>query len=188
MLAPKGTLSYTLSYKGEPILAYSGSTAITGGFVPYVQLDLFRHLYLAFAMQFLPSVKWSSTSSGSSSNNNNLFGGSGREVDLLPQVGVTVPASRQIRLLVFAAPGYSLLSASGLVKVYADPGTAHGFLFQAGVGMVMSLGEHAFLDFRGAGQWGFQNSKVQSATTGESAEVKVHSSFVILQAGGGYWF
>jgi hypothetical protein len=184
MLAPQGTLSYSLNYKGEPILAYSGSTAVTGGVVPYLQLDLFRHLYLALAMQFLPSVKWGDTTS----SNNNLFGGSGRELDYLLQVGLTVPVARRIRLLAFAAPGYSFLFASNLVKVYADPGTAHGFLFQTGFGMIVSLGEHAFLDFRGAGQWGFQNNKVQSATTGESADVEVHSRFFLLQAGGGYWF
>jgi hypothetical protein len=184
MLAPQGTLTYSLNFRGEPLLKNSGSTATTGGIVPYLQLDLVRHLYLAFAVQFLPSVKWS----GGSSTNNNLFGGSGREVDLLPQVGVTVPASSRIRLLAFAAPGYSMLFASDLVKVYADPGTAHGFIFQTGFGMVVSLGEHAFLDFRGTYQWGFQNNKVQSATTGESADVEVHSRFFGLQGGGGYWF
>jgi hypothetical protein len=187
VLVPQGTLSYSLNVKGEPQVAYSGSTATTVGIVPYVQLDLIRHLYLAFAVQVLPSVKWSSTSSSSSSNND-LFAGSGREVDFLPQLGVTVPASRRIRMLAFAAPGYSLLSASGLVKVYANPGTAHGFLFQTGVGMVVSLGEHAFLDFRGTYQWGFQNSKVQSANSGEPADIEVHSRLFGLQAGGGYWF
>jgi len=187
MFAPQGTLSYSLNYKGEPILAYSGSTAATAGIVPYLQLDLVRYLYLAFAMQFLPSVKWGDTTARSSSNNN-LFSGTGREVDFLPQVGLTIPAARRLRMLAFAAPGYSLLFASNLVKVYADPGTAHGFLFQTGFGMIWSLGEHAFLDFRGAYQWGFQNNKVQSSTTAESADVEVHSRLFGLQAGGGYWF
>jgi hypothetical protein len=191
MLVPKGTqttLSYSLNYKGEPLLAYSGDMATTVGVVPYLQLDLFRYMYLAFAVQILPSVKWSSTSATSSGSSNNIFGGSGREVDFLPQVGLSVPTSRRIRILAFAAPGYSLLFASNLVKVYADPGTAHGFVFQTGFGMVLSLGEHAFLDFRGAYQWGFQNNQVQSATTGATADVEVHSRFLGLQAGGGYWF
>ena len=184
MFAPQGTLSYSLNYRGEPLLAYSGSTAATGGVVPYLQLDLLRYLYVGIAVQVLTSVKWSSPAATSGSNNN-IFGGSGSEVDVLPQVGLT---SRRIRLLAFAAPGYSLLFASNLVEVYADPGTAHGFIFQTGFGMVCSIGEHAFLDFRGAYQWGFQNNKVQSATTGESADVEVHSRFFGLQAGGGYWF
>lgn len=188
MLAPKGNLSYSLNYKGEPLLAYSGDTATTAGVVPYLQLDLFRYLYLAVAVQILPSVRWSSTSAASSGSSNNIFGGSGREVDFLPQVGLSIPASRRIRILAFAAPGYSLLFASDLVKVYADPGTAHGFVFQTGFGMVLSLGQHAFLDFRGSQQWGFQNNKVQSATTGAAADVEVHSRFTSLQAGGGYWF
>jgi hypothetical protein len=131
-------------------------------------------------------VKWSGASGVSS--NNNLFGGSGRELDLLPQLGATIPVARRIRFLAFAAPGYSFLFASNLVKVYANPGTAHGFLVQTGFGMIWSLGEHAFLDFRTAYQWGFQNNKVQSATNGEMADVQVHSSFGIVQAGGGYWF
>jgi hypothetical protein len=188
MLVPKGTLSYSLNYKGEPLLAYSGDTATTAGVVPYLQLDLFRYVYLAFAVQILPSLKWSGTSATSSSSGNNIFGGSGKEVDFLPQVGLSIPASRRIRILAFAAPGYSLLFASNLVKVYADPGTAHGLVFQTGFGMVLSLGEHAFLDFRGTQQWGFQNNKVQSATTGVSADVEVHSRFFGLQAGAGYWF
>jgi hypothetical protein len=187
MAAPQGTLSYSLNYKGEPLLAYSGSTAATAAVVPYLQLDLVRYLYLGFAVQILPSVKWSSPAKSSGSNNN-IFGGSGREVDFLPQVGLTVPTSRRLRLLAFAAPGYSLLFASNLVKVYADPGTAHGFLFQTGFGLLWSLGTHAFLEFRGTYQWGFQNNKVQSLTTGESADVEVHSRFFGLQAGGGYWF
>jgi hypothetical protein len=187
VLVPQGTLSYSLNFRGEPILAYSGGAATTAGIVPYVQLDLNQYLFVGFAVQYLPSVKWDLGTSSSSSNNN-LFGGTGHEVDFLPQVGASVPASRRIRLLAFAAPGYSLLFASGLVKVYADPGTAHGFIFQTGVGMVLSIAEHAFLDFRGAYQWGFQNNKVQSATTGESADVQVHSRFFGLQAGGGYWF
>jgi hypothetical protein len=148
---------------------------------------LLRYFYLAFAIQVLPSVKWSGTSASAGSNNN-IFGGSGREVDLLPQVGLSVPTSRRIRLLAFAAPGYSLIFASNLVKVYADPGTARGFVFQTGFGLIWSLGEHAFLDFRGSYQWGSQNNKVQSATTGASADVEMHSRFLGLQAGGGYWF
>ncbi len=187
VVMPQGTLSYSLNYKGEPLLAYSGSTAGTAGIVPFVQVDLHRYLYLAFAVQFLPSVKWSLAGPASSSNNN-LFGGTGREVDFLPQLGVTVSAARRLRLLVFAAPGYSLLFASNLVKVYADPGTAHGFLVQTGFGMIWALGQHGFLDFRGTYQWGFQNNQVQSATTGESADVEVHSRFFGLRAGGGYWF
>ncbi len=185
---PQGTLSYNLKIRAEPFLAYSGSSAATAGVVmPYLQFDLMRYLYVGFAMQYLPSVKWDNAVSGSTSNNN-LFGGTGHELDFLPQLGVTVPAARRIRLLAFAAPGYSLLFASGLVKVYADPGVAHGFLFQTGFGMICSVGESAFLDFRGAYQWGFQNNKVQSATTGESADVEVHSGLFGLQAGGGYWF
>ncbi len=188
VLMPQGTLSYSLiDDKGEPLLAYSGSTAGTAGVVPFVQFDLHRYLYLAFAVQFLPSVKWNFGGPASSSNNN-LFGGTGREVDFLPQLGVTVPAARRLRLLVFAAPGYSLLFASNLVNVYADPGTAHGFIFQTGFGLIWALGQHGFLDFRGAYQWGFQNNTVQSPTTGESADVEVHSRFFGLQAGSGYWF
>lgn len=188
MFAPQGTLSYDLIVKGEPqVPPYSSSTAATAGVVPYLQLDLFRHLYLGLAVQVLPSVKGNGNAASSGSNSN-IFGGSGREVDFLPQVGLTVPTSRRLRLLAFAAPGYSLLFASNLVKIYANPGTAHGFIFQTGFGLLWSLGEHAFLDLRGAYQWGFQHNNVQSPTTGESADIEVQSRFFGLQAGGGYWF
>ena len=192
MFSPQGTLSYSLNnYRGESLQAFSGSTAATVGIVPFLQLDVLRNLYVAFAVQLLPTVRWNlatSSSSSSASSNNNLFGGSGSEIDFLPQVGITMPASRRIRLLAFAAPGYSLIFASNLVKVYADPGTAHGFVFQTGVGMIWSFGEHAFLDFRGTFQWGFQNNTVQSTTTGQSADVEVHSRLFGMQVGGGYWF
>jgi hypothetical protein len=191
LLVPQGTLSYNLRYQGEVLPpAHAGSTAATVGLAAQLQVDLFRYLLLGVAVQYIPSLSWESPASQSSTKDTS-FGGSAYEVDLLPHLGATIPVAHRIRFLVFAAPGYSFLSASGLAisKTYVDPGSAaRGFLFQAGAGVLWSFGEHAFLDFRGALQWGFQNSSVQSATTGESAELQVHSSLGTLQAGGGYWF
>jgi hypothetical protein len=191
IFVPQGTMSYNIKYRGEVLPpAYSGSTSATVGFAAQLQVDLFRYLLVGFAVQYLPSLSWNNPSPQSSTGSN-PYGGSAHEIDLLPQLGATIPVARRTRFLAFAAPGYSFLSASGLAitKIYVAPeGAMHGFLFQTGVGMIWSFGEHAFLDFRGAYQWGFQNNKVQSTTTGETADVEVHSRFFGLQAGGGYWF
>ena len=190
VFVPQGTLSYTLKYRGEALVAYSGNTAATGGIAAQLQIGLFRYLYAGFTLQYLPSLSWKNPITQPSTGTN-PYGGSAYEIDLLPQLGANIPVARRICFQVFAAPGYSFLSGSGLTisKALVDPGsTARGFLFQTGIGMNWSLGEHAFFDFRGTYQWGFQNNKVQSATTGQSADLEVHSQFLALQAGGGYWF
>jgi hypothetical protein len=42
MIVPTGTLSYSLNYRGEALLAFSGETAFTAGVRPYVQGDFLR--------------------------------------------------------------------------------------------------------------------------------------------------
>jgi hypothetical protein len=188
MFVPQGTLSYKLKYRGEALFAYSGTTTATAGIAAQLQIDLFRYLFAGFTLQYLPSLSWKNPISHPSTDT--TYGGSAHEIDLLPQLGANIPVARRIRFQIFAAPGYSSLSVSGLTisRSLAPGSAARGFLIQTGMNMIWSFGQHAFLDFRGTYQWGFQNNKVQSATNGETADLEVHSRFLALQAGGGYWF
>jgi hypothetical protein len=190
MIVPTGTLSYSLNYRGEALLSFSGETAFTAGVRPYVQVDLLRFgqlkVQLGLAVQVLPTIKWANSSSTA---NNRGFSGSGYEVDLLPELAVGVNVLPRLRLAVFAAPGYSFLAASDLAsKVYADPGTVRGFVIQAGAEISGTFGQHFFVDGRFANQWGFQSSQVRSYTTGEAADAEVHTNLFSVQVGCGYWF
>jgi hypothetical protein len=181
----QGTLSYKLKYRGDPLLAYTGGAGSSLGFAPFVEYQATRYVFLGFSLQYLATVKWKPSATAST---NELFGGSGKEVDFLPQIGVTIPASRRLHFLAFGAVGYSLVFASDLVKVYADPGTAHGLVAQAGAGLLYAVGQKGFLELRGSYQWGFQNNQVKSATTDQNADIEVHSRYFGLHGGGGVWF
>jgi hypothetical protein len=192
ILFPTGNLSYKLSVRGESILAYPssssanpGNAATTLGVAPFVQFQAAEYLYLGLSVQYIPNVKWKPASSTST---NQLYGGSASELDLLPQLGITIPVARRVQLLFFGAVGYSLVFASDLVKVYADPGTAHGLLVQSGAGLLYALGGKGFLEMRGSYQWGFQNNQVQSSTSGQNWDIEVHSQYLGMQCGGGFWF
>ena len=190
-LVPQGYLSYELKYRGESLLAYGRGTTATAGVAAFAEVDpiphRWCHLYLAFSLQFLPSIKWEPPP-GSASTSGSAFGGAGRELDFLPQIGVAFSPSPRVRLLGYVAPGYSLLFASNLVGVLADPGTARGFVVQAGTGMVYAVGEHGFFAVRASYQWTYQNHQVQSNTTGESADVHFRFHFIAVHGAGGYWF
>ena len=142
MFVPQGTLAYNLIYRGEAQVAYSGTTAATAGIAAQLQIDLFRYLFAGFTLQYLPSISWNNPLPQPSTNTN-PFGGSAHETDLLPQLGANIPVARRIRFQVFAAPGYSFLSVSGLTisKALIDQGgSPRGFLFQTGVAMNWSFG------------------------------------------------
>lgn len=188
MVFPRGTIDYSLDYRGGPILAKAGDAAATVGVSVFYEYQPLRYMFLAAGLQILPTVKWRHGQTTSTPGGTDPFAGSGREFDLLPQIGLTLPVSRVIHLLAFTAPGYSFVQGSDLVKAYADPGTAKGFLIQAGAGMTVSIGQHGFVTFRFSQQWGFQKNRVQSPTTGESADVALHTNYTGLHAGGGYWF
>jgi hypothetical protein len=188
MVFPRGTIDYSLDYRGGPILAKAGDAAATVGVSVFYEYQPLRYMFLAAGLQILPTVKWRHGQTTATPGGTDPFAGSGREFDLLPQLGLTLPVSRVIHLLAFTAPGYSFVQGSDMVKAYADPGTAKGFLIQAGAGMTVSLGQHGFLTFRFSQQWGFQKNRVQSPTTGEWADVALHTHYTGLHAGGGYWF
>jgi hypothetical protein len=86
------------------------------------------------------------------------------------------------------APGYSLLFASGMADAFANSGVVHGFVVQTGGGVLYALGEHGFFSIRGSYQWTFQNNRVQSNTTGESADAQFRFRFVAVHGAAGYWF
>jgi len=191
MIVPTGTLSYSLNYRGEAQLAFSGQTAATGGVRPFAQVDILRfnqlRVQLGLAIQILPTIKWANPSL--STANNNAFSGSGYEVDVLPELAIGVNVLPRLRLVAFAAPGYSFLSASDLAsKTYVDPGTVRGFVVQGGAEITGSFGQHFFLDGRLANQWGFQGSEVGSPTSGETWNAEVHTNLFTVQVGCGYWF
>jgi hypothetical protein len=188
VLFPRGTIHYSLDYRGGPILANDGDAASTPGLAIFYELQPMRYLFLAASVQMMSSVKWRHAPTSSLGGSSDVFSGTGREFDFLPQVALTLPASETVRLLVFGAPGYSVVQATNMVKAYVDPGTAKGFVMQTGAGAIVSIGQHGFLEFRFSQQWGFQKNRVQSPTTGEWAEVALHTSYTGLHVGGGYWF
>ncbi len=185
-----GRLKYDLSYRGGSIFAHSGSAAATPGFSVFADFQLLRYVFAGLSVQYLTTVKWSQTnySSSSTSSSADLYGGSGYEVDFLPRLGISYPLTPRIRVLASGAPGYSLINASGMVKAYADPGTVGGFVVQGDGGMIVSFSTHGFAQARISYQWGYQKGTVTSRTTSETATAYLHSSYLGLHAGAGYWF
>jgi hypothetical protein len=185
-----GRLKYDLSYRGGSIFAHSGSAAATPGFSILADFQPLRYVFAGLSVQYLTTVKWSQTnySASSTSSSADLYGGSGYEVDFLPRLGISYPMTSRIRVLASGAPGYSLINASSMVKAYADPGTVGGFVVQADGGMIVSFSTHGFVQARISYQWGYQKGTVQSRTTSETATAYLHSSYLGLHAGAGYWF
>jgi hypothetical protein len=185
-LVPQGKLSYQLNYRGEPLQAYSRGINDSAGLAGFAEYDLIRYLYVGFAFQIMPSIKWASTSS--SSTDTNSFGGTARMFDFLPHLGVAIPTTPRFSIVAFAAPGYSFFSASDFAGTYTKLGTARGFVIQAGGGVRYAFGQHGFFEVRGNYQRNYHNEKVQSSTTGESADAQFRFNFLSLHGSGGYWF
>jgi hypothetical protein len=185
-LVPQGYLTYDLKYRGETQLLHKGGTTTTAGIAAFAELDLVRHLFLGLSLQFLPSIKWTPPSGAAAASD--VFGGSGQELDFLPQAGVHLSASPRLRLLAYVAPGYSLLFAAGMADAFAESGVVHGFVVQTGGGVLYAIGEHGFFSIRASYQWTFQNNQVQSNTTGESADARFRFHFVGAHGAAGVWF
>jgi hypothetical protein len=185
-----GRLKYDLSYRGGSLMAHSGSAATTPGISVFADYQLMRYLFAGVSVQYLTTVKWSQTSNSTSSTSSSadLYGGSGYEVDFLPRAGISYPITPRIRVLASGAPGYSLINASGMVKVFADPGTVGGFVVQGDGGMIVSFSTHGYAQARISYQWGYQKGTVTSKTTSETATAYLHSSYLGVHAGVGYWF
>jgi hypothetical protein len=184
-----GTLKYNLVYRGGSIYAHSGSAAPSVGLVLFGQAQPMRFFYLGLSAQYISTVKWSQTaSSSSSSSSSELLGGSGYELDFLPHLGFSLPLTPRVHLFLSGAPGYSMIHASGMVKAFADPGTVWGFIIQGDAGVLVSFSQNGFARGRISSQWGFQSGTVTSSTTDETATAEMHSHYVGLDVGAGYWF
>lgn len=184
MAIGEGRLSYDLRMRGESLLTHERGVKTTAGLALFVERDLLRYLYVGFAFQIVPSIKWkpAPTTEG------DPFTGSASQLDFLPQLGGIYSPTPRLRILGYAAPGFSLLDASDLADIFASSGTPYGFALQVGGGILYALGAHAFLSVRGAHQWTFLRNEVKSHTTNEHADVYFRFRFFSLQGSAGYWF
>ena len=188
ILAPQGNLKYELEYRGEALDSHAGGTSATGGVSAFVEYDVIRHLFVGAALQIMPSLKWQSPSKTSS--NSVSYGGSVHAFDLLPQVGISLSPTPRLRVLAYAAPGYSLLDSSSLhgFVLPVALGTMHGFVLQAGGGVQYAFGQHGFFAIRGFYQRASYQTQIKSSTTGQSAEAQLRATFFGVHGCGGYWF
>jgi len=184
---PLGTLSYKFSRAGEAQAFLSGDASATPGLSISAEFQPVRYIFFGLSFQYLATVKWSDTSSPVDSGSS-LYGSSGYQTDFLPTVGLTLPVGSWICLLVSAAPGYSRINASGMVKGYTDPGTVTGFVLQAGLGLLLSFSSHGYAALRATQQWGYQSSETAGPANGDVVTTELHSSYFGLHIGVGYWF
>lgn len=190
-LIPHASLVYDLKYRGEPLDYYDRGVSTTAGVALFTEVDVLPHLFLGLALQCLPSIKWVPLPlpPGVSREEMPSIGGVAREYDLLPQFGGYVNATPRLRLLAYLAPGYSLLDTSSLdTTIPIKHGTTHGFVLQAGGGMLYAVGQHGFFAIRGLYQRSSSKEQVPSPNTGQSAEPTFFFSFFALQGSGGFWF
>jgi hypothetical protein len=189
LLIPKNQdfsyLSYDLRVRDESLLTHEGGIKSTAGVSVFAEVDLIRYVHLALAVQFLPWVEWVSAATATRAD---PFVGTAQEVDFFPQLGVTFPATRRLRILGYVAPGYSLFAASDMADIFANSGTPHGFALQLGGGILYAIGQSAFFTVRASEQWAFYGNQVRSNTTGETADVSFRLRFLALHNSVGFWF
>lgn len=187
VLFPQGYLSFDHRLGGESIDNYARSTISSPGIAGFAEVDLVRYLYLGLAAQFLPWVEW--TQPEGSSARGSTWGGSAREFDLLPHIGLAFATSPRLRIFGYLGAGYSLLDASAVTgPQYIELETMHGFVVQTGGGARFAVGEHGFFAVRGSYQRGYHGQEERSPTTGLSSEARLRSSFIGLHGSAGYWF
>jgi hypothetical protein len=188
LLIPRADLTYDLKYRDEPLDYYDRGVSTTVGVAAFAEYDVFSHLFVGFSLQYLPSIKWKSLSVAAGATAP-PFGGSAREYDVLPQIGGYWNATPRLRLLVYVAPGYSLLDASSLeTAIPIKHETVHGFVLQTGGGLLYAIGQQGFFAIRGLYQRSSHKGQVSSPTTGQTAEPNYFFSFFALQGSGGFWF
>lgn len=186
-----GKLSYSLSFRGEALVSHSASAAATPGLAIFAEYQPIRFVFVGFTIQYLATVKWAHSApvdSTSSSPTASPYGGTGHEIDFLPRLGISYPVAPRVRLVASGAPGYSMIDASNMIKVYADPGTVRGFTIQGDAGAQISFSEHGFVQGRLSYQSSFLESSATSETTGQTAAIDLHASYWGVNGGIGYWF
>ncbi len=185
MLIPQGHFSYELRYRGETQLLYARDIQTTGGVSVSAEYDVIRYVYVGLAFQYLPSIEWTNAAGIV----RNPINGKASAYDFLPLIGARYSPTPRLRLLAYAAPGFSIFDASGVKQYMSSSGTAYGFALQLGGGLLYAIGQHMFFSLRGSYQWtAASKPEVQSLTTSETAELHARFRFVGAQGSLGYWF
>jgi hypothetical protein len=190
VLIGKGNLVYNLKYRGEPLDYNDRGVDTSIGLAGVVEYDVISHLFVGFALQFLPKLRWDPVTTVTSQGDRvTMYGGTAREYDFLPQVGGYWNATPRLRLLAVVAGGYSLLETSSLETLLpVEHGLTHGFVLQAGGGILYAIGTWGFFTARGLYQRSSHKQQVKSPTTGQTAEPTFFLSFFALQGAFGAWF
>ena len=176
-----GRLKYSFIYHGELLDAHEGATKPRPSVSIFADAQLTRFLYAGFAVQFI-AIKWTQ-------NQGVLYDSSAYEFDFLPRLGLSLPASSRFRLLVSAAPGYSVIDVSDVVLgTYVQPSPLRGFVFQADAGVLFLFTQHGFVQAGACFHWGLASRTLTSTTTNLPATAELRSTFLGLYTGIGYWF
>ena len=186
ILPVAGSMKYKLVYRGGPLEAYTESPAPSAAVSVFAEFQPIRFLFLGVSVQYIATVKWSHSQIFSSGTE--MYGGSGYELDFLPRLGLAIPLTPRVRVLVSGAPGYSRVDASDIKGGFAKLGTLTGFVVQGDIGAIVSFTQHGFAQGGVTSQWGFQDNTVTSTTTGQNATAELRSTYVGFHAGIGYWF
>jgi len=176
-----GRLKYSFIYHGEMLDAHEGATKPRPSVSVFGDAQLARFFYVGFAAQFI-AIKWTQ-------NQGALYDSSAYEFDFLPRLGLSVPASSRFRLLVSAAPGYSVIDVSDvLLGTYVQPSPLRGFVFQSDAGVLFLFTQHGFVQAGACVHWGSASRTLTSTTTNLPATAELRSTFLGLYTAWGYWF
>jgi hypothetical protein len=176
-----GRLKYSFIYHGELLDAHEGATKPRPSVSIFADAQATRFLYVGLAVQFI-TIKWTQEQGV-------LYDSSAYEFDFLPRLGLSLPASSRFRLLVSAAPGYSVVDVSDVVLgTYVQPSPLRGFVFQADAGVLFLFTQHGFVQASVRFHWALASRTLTSTTTNLPASAELRSTFLGLDTGIGYWF
>jgi hypothetical protein len=176
-----GRLRYNFVYHGNLLDTHYDPTRQRPNIAVFAEARVARLLFVGLSVQLI-ALKWSMSYG-------DKYDTTAYELDFLPRVGLSLPASSRLRLLFSAAPGYSIVDVSDVVLgVYTPPSTLRGFVVQVDAGVLFFFTQHGFVRAGALVQWGFQNASLTSNTTNLTATAELRSTLFGIQTGIGYWF